>query len=166
METFSALLSICAGNSPVPGEFPAQRPVARSFDVFFDLLLNKRLNKQSWGWWFETISCPFWCDSYEWEHVLQCSEKLDVSITVLCKFFMPMWLLLLVQYHWLSLMAGNTWCVPIFTYMEDLCYGTSYQSVSKYLLGMMILIAAFSMTSWQGNTLCITGPLWGDSTSQ
>ena len=26
METFSALLSICAGNSPVPGEFPAQRP--------------------------------------------------------------------------------------------------------------------------------------------
>ena len=37
METFSALLAICAGNSPVPGEFPAQRPVTRSFDVFFDL---------------------------------------------------------------------------------------------------------------------------------
>ena len=35
METFSALLAICAGNSPVPGEFPAQRPVTRSFDVFF-----------------------------------------------------------------------------------------------------------------------------------
>ena len=34
METFSALLAICAGNSPVPGEFPAQRPVTRSFDVF------------------------------------------------------------------------------------------------------------------------------------
>ena len=41
METFSALLAICAGNSPVPGEFPAQRPVTRSFDVFFDLRLNK-----------------------------------------------------------------------------------------------------------------------------
>ena len=50
METFSALLAICAGNSPVPGEFPAQRPVTRSFDVFFDLRLNKRLSKQSWGW--------------------------------------------------------------------------------------------------------------------
>ena len=37
MEIFSALLAICAGNSPVPGEFPAQRPVTRSFDVFFDL---------------------------------------------------------------------------------------------------------------------------------
>ena len=34
------------GNSPVIGEFPTQRPVTRSFDVFFDLRLNKRLSKQ------------------------------------------------------------------------------------------------------------------------
>ena len=54
METFSALLAICAVNSPIAGEFPAQRPVTRSFDVFVDLLVNKRLSKQSWGWWFET----------------------------------------------------------------------------------------------------------------
>ena len=47
METFSALLAICAGNSPVPGEVPAQRPVTRCFDIFFDLRLNKRLSKQS-----------------------------------------------------------------------------------------------------------------------
>ena len=60
METFSALLAICAGNSPVTGEFPAQRPVTRSFDVFFDLHLNKRLSKQSWGWWFHTPSRPLW----------------------------------------------------------------------------------------------------------
>ena len=33
METLSALLAICAGNSPVPGEFPTQRPVTRSFDI-------------------------------------------------------------------------------------------------------------------------------------
>ena len=46
METFSALLAICAGNSPVTGEFPAQGPVMRSFDVFFDLRLNERLSKQ------------------------------------------------------------------------------------------------------------------------
>ena len=39
---------------------PAQRPVTRSFDVFFDLCLNKRLSKQSWGWWFETPSRPLW----------------------------------------------------------------------------------------------------------
>ena len=42
METFSALLVLCAGNSPVTGEFPSQRPVMRSFDVFFDLRLNNR----------------------------------------------------------------------------------------------------------------------------
>ena len=60
METFSALLAFCAGNSPVSGEFPAQRPVTRSFDVYFDLRLNKRLSKQSWGWWFETPSCSLW----------------------------------------------------------------------------------------------------------
>ena len=60
METFSALLAICAGNSPVPGEFPNQRPVTRSFNVFFDLRPNKRLSKQSWGWWFETLSCSLW----------------------------------------------------------------------------------------------------------
>ena len=53
METFSALLALCAGNSPVTGEFPSQRPVTRSFDVFFDLRRTKRLSKQSWGCWFE-----------------------------------------------------------------------------------------------------------------
>ena len=41
-----------------PGEFPTQRPVTRSFDVFFDLLPKKRLSKQSWGWWCETLSHP------------------------------------------------------------------------------------------------------------
>ena len=60
METFSASLAICAGNSPVPGEFPTQRPVTRSFDVFFDLHTNRRLSKQWWGWWFETLSRPLW----------------------------------------------------------------------------------------------------------
>ena len=60
METFSVLLAICVGNSPVSGEFPAQRQVTRSFHVFFDLRLNKLLSKQSWGWWFEMQSCPLW----------------------------------------------------------------------------------------------------------
>ena len=50
MDTFSALLALCAGNSPVTSEFPSQRPVTRSFDVFFDLGLNKRLSKQSRRW--------------------------------------------------------------------------------------------------------------------
>ena len=60
METFSALLAICAGNSPVLGEFPPQRPVTRSFFVYFDLRPDKRLSKQSWGWWFETLPHSLW----------------------------------------------------------------------------------------------------------
>ena len=43
-----------------PGEFPTQRPVTRSFDVFFDLRLNKRLSKPPWGWWFETLAWSLW----------------------------------------------------------------------------------------------------------
>ena len=61
METFSALLAFCAGNSPVNGEFPAQRPVTRSFDVFFDLGLNRQLSKQWRRRWFETPSRSLWC---------------------------------------------------------------------------------------------------------
>ena len=37
METFSALPAICVWNSPITGEFPAQRPVPRSFEILFDL---------------------------------------------------------------------------------------------------------------------------------
>ena len=60
IETFSSLLAICAGNSQVTGEFPSQRPVTRSFDVFFDLRVNRRVRKQLWGWWFKTPSRPLW----------------------------------------------------------------------------------------------------------
>ena len=66
METFSASLAICPGNSPVPGEFPTQRPVTRSFDVYLDLRPNKWLSKQSWGRWFETLSCSLWRHRNVW----------------------------------------------------------------------------------------------------
>ena len=59
--TFSLLLALCAGNSPVTGELPSQRPVMRSFDVFFDLCLNKQLSKQSIHWWFEMALHSLWC---------------------------------------------------------------------------------------------------------
>ena len=42
------------------GEFPTQRPVTWSFDVFFDLRLNKQLSEQSWCWWFEMPLRPLW----------------------------------------------------------------------------------------------------------
>ena len=55
-----------------PHWIPCIKPVTRSFDFFFDLRLNKRLSKQSWGWWFETLSRPLWChnnDSHSFEYV-------------------------------------------------------------------------------------------------
>ena len=60
METSSALLSLCARNSSVTGEFPSQRPVTRSFDVFFELRANKRSSELSRRRWFETPSCSLW----------------------------------------------------------------------------------------------------------
>ena len=54
----SALLALWEGNSPVNS--PPKGPVTRSFDVFCDLRLNKRLSKQSRGWWFETLSRSLW----------------------------------------------------------------------------------------------------------
>ena len=67
METFSALLTLCAGNS--------QRPVTQSFDVFFDLRSNKRMSKQSWGWWFGTPSRSLW---------RYCNESLWLIIVFVC----------------------------------------------------------------------------------
>ena len=80
METFSALLAFCAGNSPVPGEFHAQSPVTRSFDVTFDMRLNKRLSKQQRRWWVETLSRSLWRRSNEIEqttgyHLNQCRPR-------------------------------------------------------------------------------------------
>ena len=71
MGTFSALLALYEGNSPVTGEFPAQRPMTRSFDVFFYVRLNKRLSKQSWSWWFDTPSRS------SWRHCNDCEMKTD-----------------------------------------------------------------------------------------
>ena len=79
---FSALLAFSAGNSLVTGEFPAQRPVTRSCDVFFDLRLNKRLSKQSWDWWFETPSCSLWRQCNVW-----CLPSTDCYFNVAGFFF-------------------------------------------------------------------------------
>ena len=101
MEIFSTLLAFCAGNSLVTGEFPAQRPVMRSFDVLFDLHLNKRLNKQSWGWWFETPSRSLWrhCNGmqiytclylffYVWVIAIHCCACHCNIVVAICKILL------------------------------------------------------------------------------
>ena len=73
---------LCAGNSPVTNEFPWQMPVTRSFDIFFDLRLNKRLGKLSRRWWFETPWHPLWrhCDVLG-VHRIVCSVRLYIIFT-------------------------------------------------------------------------------------
>ena len=100
MEAFSALLAICAGNSPVTGEFPIQRPVTRSFDVFFDL----HLNKQSWGWWIETPSRSLWrhCNGYK------CRAK--HAVTRARVLSQPQYLFSVFSWFWLGTFSGLGSC--------------------------------------------------------
>ena len=79
METFSAQLSLCAGKSPATGEFPSQRPVVRSVDIFFDLRMNKRLSKQSWGWWYQTPSRSLWRHCNAWRSAPRSRWALDTT---------------------------------------------------------------------------------------
>ena len=91
MEKFSVLLVLCAGNSLVTDELPSQRPV--SFDVFFDLRLNKRLSKQPWGWWSEMPSRSLWrhCNvnhafrsiaGRRWTIIIKETDRLSTSWTL------------------------------------------------------------------------------------
>ena len=124
METFSALLALCAGNSPVPGEFPAHRPVTRSFDVFFDLCLNKRLTKQSWGWWFETQSGSLWrhCNVYTWiwyiDLWMRITDKMPTVIWNLSKFFSVKHYCIRIVFFW-NTMAEH-YCIRITFFWNSL----------------------------------------------
>ena len=104
------------------------KPVTRSFDVFFDLHLNKRLSKQSWGWWFETPSCPLWrhCNTFTFKSIAHVISNCPACRT--------------------SLIATRFWVVVIcpiikcFTVLEfyfilfDLClFITIFNFISNYV---------------------------------
>ena len=84
MKTFSVFLALFAGNSPVTGEFPSQRTMTRSFDVFFDLRLNKWLSKQSRCRCFEPQQRSLWrhCNVVPWMEglAISCSAQVPVKI--------------------------------------------------------------------------------------
>ena len=63
-----------------PGWVPRTWPVTRSFDVFFDLRLNKRLSKQSWGWWLETLSRPLWRHRNGWRTYAHPDTKMSTVL--------------------------------------------------------------------------------------
>ena len=139
METFSVLLAICVGNSPVTAYFPAQRSVTQSFDVFVHLYLNKRLNKQSWGWWFETPSRLLWCHCNVVDRGHHCCKgfnlkklmriclsnlqsRLPTNISNKCE--MTLWDLLGENWHQILLCKFHTYatvCEYAFRYHTYLC---------------------------------------------
>ena len=90
--TFPTLLALCAGNTPVTNDFPPQRPVTRSFDVFFDLRLNKRLSKQSQRRWFKMPARSLW---RHWNGI----SVFIIMVTLylifelyICKQYHPIWI--------------------------------------------------------------------------
>ena len=141
MEIFSALLALCAGNSPVPGEFPTQRPVTRSFDVFFDLRLNKWLSKQSWCWWFETPTRSLWRQYNVW-------TKYVTHIT-----FWLLW-----RHLWITELFTNG-AVAEHT---PLCRHLVYRVCTTYAPSRLKVKTMKTLS--HGNGICITGPLWWEST--
>ena len=142
METFSALLALCAGNSPVTGEFPAQRPVTRSFDVFFDLRPNKRLSKQSWGWWFET---PF---GSLWRHCngSRIDLKRSSNLVMLHRYsWNCIWLLL----YLLSLETGQRQKHVVFKFGYVTCYlfSCERQRIVQFKCEILNLVLSYPILS-------------------
>ena len=92
METFTTLLALCAGNSPVTGEFPTQRTVTQNFDIFLYLRLNKRLSKQCQKIWlflgrqyfqkyFSKIHCGAFGFKFQCPLLLVLPKPLKIDIT-------------------------------------------------------------------------------------
>ena len=88
MEICFALLAICAGNSPVPGDSPHKDQWRRALMFVFHLRPNKRLSKQWRGWWFETPSSPLWrhCKGQDIFDVCLCFLSMDPHSIVTNQF--------------------------------------------------------------------------------
>ena len=159
METFSTLRAICAGNSPVTGEFPSQRPVMQSFDFFFYLRLNKRLSKQSRGWWFDTLSRPLWChcnvdhainfQEKSWNEIFGLNRPLFVGCLPLTSMFRTPKSLhkcLVYIYQWQSMATGSLWNV------NSLAPGRS-EFDSEYIIYNLVLLIGIFRSSHDDNAL-------------
>ena len=110
---FSRYCPFVRGHSLVSSEFPAQRPVTRSFDVFFDPRLNKRLGNQSWCCWFETLSIPLW---------RQCSDLWAVITVYINDLYATRW-----KYGHAFFAACDNICC------QNLCKETFFNRVVSHL---------------------------------
>ena len=143
--TIFRVTGLCVENKPMTGEFPSQRPVTRSFDVFFDLRLNKRLSRQSRRQWIET---PW---GSLWRHLND--HRTSGGITSHYSATWASWrlkLLVLLLFVQQFVRANNNENIK-FPYF-GLCEEIHWWPVD------------FMMTSSNGNILRVTGPLCGEFT--
>ena len=102
---------LCAGNSPVNGEFPSQRPVMRSFENVFDLCLNKRSSKLSRRRWFETQSRSLWrhCNVCGQNGNLHVCMDIKVRLTGIQCIIKIIHIRQLTRYHLMFLVMARYW---------------------------------------------------------
>ena len=127
METFSALLALCAEKSPVARQFPSQRPRTRSFGVFFHLCLNKRLSKESCGWWFETQSHSLWrhCNRSD-------DRKESQTFTCLINDVKIFWFYSICTFEWLYIC--DTYVSPNRTGHRYMWFQPCYIHITDFLI--------------------------------
>ena len=190
METFSASLVLCAGNSPVTGEFPTQRPVTQNVDVFFDLPLDKQLKKQPRCRWFERpdrthcdVTVMIVSEEQDCIYVSYHYASLDTaSSSVMSTYY--------IHAEWIS-SGSESEFESTFEPQSRSCFlysGTrklTAESIIPYCLVLVtpwrpVIVPEASrprqpqepvlryysqvsmMTSWHGSAFRITGPLWGE----
>ena len=139
----------------VTGEFHKQRPVARGFNVFFDLRLTKQLGKQSWGWWFEITSCPLWRHCNDYDVTLTSHEHRSISTHRQLKFFVPQFIQannkapIKALYYWHFVVTGD-WPVmkkvcpgqDIFmTHVLQIRVKTQWSSLNRFYLPVHITVS-------------------------
>ena len=120
METFSALLALCSGNPPITGGFPSQSTVTRSFDVFFDLRLNKRLSIQSRRRCFETPCGSLWrhCNAYSRRWMCVQRTGIERGVYIWTNKELSKWLCWILQTIWSWKLSQNFHfyyksCIPL-----------------------------------------------------
>ena len=105
LETFSALLALCAGNSPVTSEFAAQRPVMRKMIFSLICALIKWWSKQSWGWWFETPSRSLWhhCNG---KYGVKLTQDKQLNFKLLLNQYLPCWILFCKTWNYICISSS------------------------------------------------------------
>ena len=128
-----------------PGEFPTQRPVTRSFDVFFDLRLNKRLSKQPWGWWFETPSWTLRCQCNDWTMSEKSWVKCSHLFSTACRHTWQR--LFITEWWWMLGECRKVWH-PFCTHINIIFLSKWLTSKKSMHYSFITLITCFSMETY------------------